>query len=92
MTRFSALTGAASTASEGARTQLKDAEEALRRLQAAIVAGIDPAAVKEPMNAAQAQREAARVALAAGPPSCRLDVAEVYAMIDALGDGAMLET
>jgi hypothetical protein len=38
------------------------------------------------MNAAQAQREAARVALAATPPSGRLDVAEVYAMIDALGD------
>jgi hypothetical protein len=56
------------------------------RLQAAIVAGIDPAAVKEPMNAAQAQREAARVALAAEPPSGRLDVAEVYAMIGALGD------
>jgi hypothetical protein len=78
--------GAASTANEGARTRLKDAEEALRRLQAAIVAGIEPAAVKEPMNAAQAQREAARVALAAEPPSSRLDVAEVYAMIDALGD------
>ena len=78
--------GAASTANEGARTRLKDAEEALRRLQAAIVAGIDPAAVKEPINVAQAQREAARVALASAPPSGRLDVAEVYAMIDALGD------
>ena len=78
--------GVASTANEGARTRLKDAEEALRRLQAAIVAGIDPAAVKEPINGAQAQREAARVALAAAPPSGRLDVAEVYAMIDALGD------
>ena len=76
----------ASTANEDARSRLKDAEEALRRLQAAIVAGIDPAAVKEPMNAAQAQREAARVALAAQTPSSRLDVAEVYAMIDALGD------
>jgi vacuolar-type H+-ATPase subunit H len=75
-----------SAANEGARTLLKDAEETLRRLQAAIVVGIDPAAVKEPMNAAQAQREAARVALAAAPLSSRLDVAEVYAMIDALGD------
>ncbi len=52
--------GVASTVNEGARTRLKDAEEALRRLQAAIVAGIDPAAVKEAINAAQAQREAAR--------------------------------
>jgi hypothetical protein len=33
--------GAASTANQGARTRLKDAAEALRRLQAAIVAGID---------------------------------------------------
>jgi hypothetical protein len=33
--------GAASTANEGARARLKDAEEALRGLQAAIVAGID---------------------------------------------------
>ena len=38
------------------------------------------------MNAAQAQREAARVALASATPSGRLDVAEVYAMVDALGD------
>jgi Recombinase len=77
---------AASAQSEDARTRLKDAEEALRRLQAAIVAGIDPAAIKEAVNAAQAQREAARAALAAVPPSSLLDVAEVYAMIDALGD------
>jgi hypothetical protein len=38
------------------------------------------------VNAAQAQREAARAALAAVPPSSLLNVAEVYAMIDALGD------
>jgi hypothetical protein len=77
---------AASSTNEGARTRLKDAEEALRRLQAAIVAGIDPAAVKEAINAAQAQRETACAALASAPPSSRLDVSEVYAMIDALGD------
>jgi hypothetical protein len=41
---------AASSTNEGARTRLKDAEEALRRLQAAIVAGIDPAAVKEALR------------------------------------------
>ncbi len=80
--------GTASAANEGARTRLKDAEEPLRRLQTAIVAGIDPAAVKDPINAAQAQREAARVALASALPSGRLDVAEVYAMVDALGDVA----
>ena len=33
--------GTASAANEGAQTRLKDAEEALRRLQTAIVAGID---------------------------------------------------
>ena len=81
--------GTASAANEGARTRLKDAEEALRRLQAAIVAGIDPAAVREAINAAQTQREADRVALAAEPPSGRLNVAEVYAMVDALGTSAM---
>jgi enoyl-CoA hydratase/carnithine racemase len=78
--------GTASAANEGARTRLKNAEEALRRLQAAIVAGINPAAVKEAINAAQTQRETARAALASASPSGRLDVAEVYAMVDALGD------
>jgi hypothetical protein len=40
------------------------------------------------INAAQAHREAARVALASAPPSGRPDVAEVYATVDALGDVA----
>ena len=51
--------GTASAANEGARTRLKGAEEALRRLQTAIVAGIDPAAVKDPINAALNERRRA---------------------------------
>jgi hypothetical protein len=77
--------GAAESAkNDAARTRLKDAE-ALRRLQDAIVAGIDPAAVKDAINAGAGtaggggRRTGLRGAVG------RMDSAEVYAMI-ALGD------
>jgi hypothetical protein len=74
------------------KARLAKAKGAVLRLQDAILAGIDPSAVKDAINAAQAEREAAHAAVEAVPPSTRLEAAEVYAMIDALGDvGGALE-
>lgn len=63
-----------------------DAEARLRRLQAAIEAGVDPAALVESINEAQAQRAAARAELDRAPSPNTISAAEVYAMIDSLGD------
>lgn len=81
-----------SAGSDAAKARLKKAEEAVRRLQDAILAGMDPGAVKEAINGAQAEREAARAEVESAPKLARLEAAEVYAMIDALGDvGGALE-
>ena len=55
-----------------------EAEQRLRRLHVAIEAGVDPAALVEPINRAQEELEAARVeqqhvpaAWAMGEPSCK---------------------
>lgn len=53
---------------------------------AAIASGVDPAALVEAINDAQAQREAAHTELEGLPASNGLTDAEVYAMIDSLGD------
>jgi hypothetical protein len=78
---------------DAARRRLADAETALKRYQAAIAAGVEPAAVVDAINQARAERDAARAHPAqtpAGPDI--LDVAEVYAMVDALGDvGSVIE-
>jgi hypothetical protein len=66
--------------------RLADAEARLRRHQAAIEAGVDPAAVVEAINAAQAERAAARVELEHRPATATFGRAEVYAMLDSLGD------
>lgn len=55
-------------------------------MQDAILAGVDPSVVKDAINGAQAEREAARAEVESVPTSTRLEAAEVYAMIDALGD------
>ena len=68
--------------------RLKDATAKLRRHQAAIDAGVDPAALVEPMNFAQAERHAAEAELEHLPDAATVDVAEVYAMLDSLGDVA----
>jgi hypothetical protein len=75
-----------------AKVRRADAERRLRRFQDAIAAGADQAAVVEPMNQAQAERVAAEAEIDAAPTKgTALDVAGVYAMIDALGDvGATL--
>lgn len=58
----------------------------LRRLRAAIEAGVDPVALVEGINAAQEERAALQAELANAPARAGLDIAEVYAMIDSLGD------
>ncbi|WP_184728487.1 recombinase family protein [Saccharopolyspora phatthalungensis] len=71
---------------ETAKTRLADAEARLRRFQAAIGAGVDPAALTEAINEAQAERAAARAELENRPAPNALTDAEIYAMIDSLGD------
>lgn len=71
---------------EAAKDRLDSAEAKLRRFQAAIEAGVDPAALVEAINEAQAQRAAARAELDNAPAPNTIGDAEVYAMIDSLGD------
>jgi hypothetical protein len=60
-------------------------------LQAAIEAGADPAALVDPINRAQEQVKAARVACDQAPPARGIGRAEIEAMLDHLGDiGAAL--
>ncbi|WP_433279552.1 recombinase zinc beta ribbon domain-containing protein [Pseudonocardia xinjiangensis] len=68
-----------------ATKRLADAEARLRRFQAAIASGIDPAALVDAINEAQAQRVAARAELDGTPAPNMLTDAEVYAMVDSLG-------
>ena len=77
---------------ETLKKRLADAEARLHRFQAAIASGVDPAALVEAINEAQAERAAARADLqnTRRPPNALTD-AEVYAMVDSLGDvGAAL--
>ncbi|WP_084175715.1 recombinase family protein [Actinokineospora spheciospongiae] len=87
-----ALIGSQGTTDDGraaARARLADAEDKVRRYQAAIGAGVDPTGLVEAINTAQAQREAARAEVAAITRSASaFDPAEVYAMIDALAETA----
>jgi hypothetical protein len=72
---------------DAVKRRLADAETRLSRLRAAIEAGADPAALVESLNAAQEQRAAAQAELAiAKPDPWELSEAEIYAMIDSLGD------
>jgi hypothetical protein len=71
---------------EAAKKRLAAAEGRLRRFQAAIEAGVEPAALVEAINQAQAQRAAARAELANVPAPGGLTTAEVHAMVDYLGD------
>ncbi|WP_081789433.1 recombinase family protein [Kutzneria albida] len=69
-----------------AKKRVADAETRLRRLQDAIAAGVDPAALVEAINEAQAQRAAARAEMEGMPAPNVITAAEVYARIDSLGD------
>ncbi|OLF05307.1 hypothetical protein BU204_37230 [Actinophytocola xanthii] len=83
--------GQVDAAREVAKKRLADAEARLRRHQSAIEAGVDPAALVEVINTAQAERAAARAELDNAPAQRTLDRADVFAMVDSLGDvGARL--
>lgn len=76
---------------DAARARLAKATAELRRFQAAIAAGIDPSAVVDVVNDAQAQRVAAQAELDGLPAATRVTRAELYAKLDMLGDvGAVL--
>ncbi|MEU4445460.1 hypothetical protein AB0K14_26540 [Actinosynnema sp. NPDC050801] len=84
-------TNGAANGRKAAKARLAKAEAQLSRFQEAIKAGIDPLALVEPMNEAQAVRAAARAELEGTPAPDALSTAEVHAMIDSLGNvGAAL--
>lgn len=78
--------GGTSDVREEIKARLTKAEVWLRRLRAAIEAGVDPAAVVEGINEAQAERAAAKAALENASAPDVLSDGEIYAMIDSLGD------
>ena len=80
------LAGSQPAVREVAATRLSEAEARLRRFQAAIEAGVDPAALVEVINEAQAARAAARAEVENAPAPDALSAVEIYAMVDALGD------
>jgi len=74
-----------------AHRRLADAEARMRRHQAAIEAGVDPAALVDVINQAQAERAAARAELNGRPATQALTRQDVEAMIDSIEDvGAAL--
>jgi hypothetical protein len=84
--------GAARTGgSEATQRRLATATATVKNCQAAIAAGVDPTAMIEVINQAQADRETAQAELDHITNVTTLDEAEVYAMLDSLGDvGAVL--
>ncbi len=76
--------GRSASSLEGTKARRADADQRLRRFQAAIAAG-----VVDGINQAQAERTAAQAEIDSAPSDAAvLDSAEVYAMIDSLGDVA----
>ncbi len=74
-----------------ARRRLANAEARLRRHQAAIEAGVDPAAIVDAINQAHTERAAARAELDERPTTQELTRQDIEAMIDSIGDvGAAL--
>ncbi|WP_162186151.1 hypothetical protein [Amycolatopsis jejuensis] len=80
--------GAHATGRDAVETRLADAESRLRRHQAAVEAGVDPAAVVEAINAVQAERAAARAELQHLPKAAVIEAAEAYARLDSMDDVA----
>jgi DNA invertase Pin-like site-specific DNA recombinase len=76
---------------ETMKKRLAGAEARLRKFQDAIAAGVDPAAVVDAINEAQAERATARAELDNAPAPRQLPDGDIYARIDSLGDvGAAL--
>lgn len=86
------VTGAEAASVTKAKTKITQARAMLRRLQDAIKAGVNPVALVDSINEAQAGLEAAEAEQANQPEVRTITRAEVYAMIDYLGDvGAALK-
>jgi hypothetical protein len=84
--------GAKSGEHDAAKKRLTEAEKRLKRFQDAIAAGVEPSGLVDAINEAQAQRTAAQAELEGAPAPAVVADAEVYAMIDSLGDvGAVLK-
>ncbi|MGH3540076.1 MAG: Scr1 family TA system antitoxin-like transcriptional regulator, partial [Pseudonocardiaceae bacterium] len=71
---------------EQARNKLVDAEKRIRRLQQAIEAGPNPAALVDPLNRAEQERQAAHADLDRIPARYVLSYADIAVMINELGD------
>jgi O6-methylguanine-DNA--protein-cysteine methyltransferase len=71
---------------EQARNRLADTEKRLRRLQQAIEAGANPAALVDALNRAEEERQAARDDLDRIPAGRVLSHTDIATMIDELGD------
>ncbi|MGH3897179.1 MAG: recombinase family protein, partial [Pseudonocardiaceae bacterium] len=76
----------ADTQRDQARRRLSDADARLRRHQTAIEAGVDPAAIVDAINQAQAERTAARTELNEKPTTQLLTRQDIEAMINSMGD------
>ncbi len=77
---------------DDAKARRADADQRLRRYHAAIAAGVDPEAMVEAINQAQAERRAAQAEIDSAPAAAVLAAADVHAMIDSFGDvGAALD-
>ena len=84
--------GAQAIGTDDAKARRVDADQRLRRFHAAIAAGVDPEALVEAINQAQAERRAAQAEIDSAPVSAVLTAADVNSMIDSLGDvGAALD-
>jgi DNA invertase Pin-like site-specific DNA recombinase len=71
---------------DAAQRRLDAAEAKLRRYTASIEAGVDPAALVGPINAAQQERVAAQTELAHAPEHKILGEGDLYALVKSLGD------
>ncbi|MFI7680924.1 hypothetical protein [Actinophytocola sp. NPDC049390] len=71
---------------EVAEHRFAKAEAEIRRFQADIAADIDPTALVEAINTAQAKRAAVQAEINNTPAPNLMEAAEVYARIDSLGD------
>ncbi|MET9633571.1 hypothetical protein ABZX92_39545 [Lentzea sp. NPDC006480] len=74
------------TTHKSAQQRLAAAEEELKRFQNAIKAGVDPAALVEAVNEAQAKRAVAQAELVDVPTARGFESADLYAMVENLGD------
>ena len=78
--------------SNAAQQRLHDAEARVRRLQAAIAAGVDPAALVEAINETQAQRVTAQVELQHIAAPDAMSSEDIYALIKSLARSRLCST